>query len=107
MPLLGRAEECALIDAALAESASLAICGEAGIGKTVLLEYAREAAGNGVRTLSARGVEGESELPYAGLLTLLGPVVEAAGELPERQRAALEGALAIGPPSPVDRLVVS
>jgi ATP/maltotriose-dependent transcriptional regulator MalT len=46
--------------------------GEAGIGKTALLADARERATH-MRVLAARGIESESELPFAGLHQLLRP----------------------------------
>ena len=73
--LLGRESECEAIDALLraareSRSGALVLRGEAGIGKTALLQYAAEHA-NGMRVLSGSGVETESELPFAGLHQLL------------------------------------
>ena len=62
--LLGRARERQEIGHALTRarsgaSATLALAGEPGIGKTALLDYAvREAAG--MRLLRARGIESEA-----------------------------------------------
>jgi len=50
--------------------------------------------------LATSGVEGESDIPYAALVTLLAPAIG----LLDRQRGALEWALAIGPPAPGDPL---
>ena len=58
------------------------------------------AAAHGMTVLRARGVESESELSFAGLADLLGPVISELGSLPPPQRAALAGALALGPPVP-------
>ena len=84
---------------------ALVLRGEPGIGKTALL---REVLGHaeGVQLLSARGIESEIEIPFAGLDELLRPVVGYRGGLPAVQRAALEGALALGPPVGGDRFAV-
>jgi DNA-binding CsgD family transcriptional regulator len=83
----------------------LVLRGEAGIGKTALLEFAAELA-DGFRVLRARGVESESEMAFSGLQELFGPVIELCERLPDRQRAVLEGALAVGPPVAGDPLAV-
>ena len=69
--LLGRASECALLgglieDICRGESRSLVLRGEAGIGKTALLEYLVESAPD-LRVARAVGVESEMELAYASL----------------------------------------
>ena len=79
--LLGRDKELQAIDQALAaarlgKSARLVIRGEPGIGKTALLEYAVDHAGS-MRVLSARGVEFEADVPFAGLHELLQPTWDA------------------------------
>ena len=108
--VVGRDAELAQIDALLeaargGEGGALVLRGEAGIGKTALLEAARDRAG-GIRVLSARGVEAESELPFAGLSDLLGPLVDRMVELPGPQAEALAGALGLAPPAPGDRFAV-
>jgi DNA-binding CsgD family transcriptional regulator len=105
--LFGRDDEvaavAALLDAAGAGSGSaLVIRGEPGIGKSALLGVARE-RGQDMRVLEARAVEAESELPYATLSQLLGPVLGLRSKLSARQRAALEGALALAAPHTEDR----
>jgi DNA-binding CsgD family transcriptional regulator len=108
--LLGRERECNQIDQLLADaharrSASLVIRGDPGIGKSALLRYAEEQAGS-MGVLRAVGVESESELPFAAVHELLGPIKDKIDALPEIQRAALSGALALGPPAQADRLTV-
>ena len=108
--LLGRDAERARLAELLAEahagaSAALVIRGEPGIGKSALLDDAIAAA-DGMTVLRARGVESESELSFAGLADLLGPVTAELGSLPPPQRAALAGALALGPPVPGDRFTL-
>jgi DNA-binding CsgD family transcriptional regulator len=109
--LVGREEECAAIDRLLevsagGESSSLVLRGEAGTGKTALLAQAGERGGD--RTvLRTTGVEGESDLAFAGLYGLLRPIVDKLGELPEAQSAALSAALGLAPSHGADRLLVS
>ena len=83
----------------------LALRGQAGIGKTALLSEARRAA-EGCRVLVTTATESGSQLPYLGLTDLCGPVLEHLDGLPERQVAALRGALALGPAAPGDDLAV-
>ena len=92
--LLGRNEECRaldlLVDAARAgRSSSLVIRGEAGVGKTALLDYVAERA-SGCRVARVRGVESEREFAFAGLLQLCGgSTLERAERLVGPQRDAL------------------
>jgi hypothetical protein len=88
------------------EGGALVIHGEAGIGKTTLLDVLVARAGDRVTTLRARGVETEAELAFCALADLLAPCLDALDALPTRQRAALEAALALAPPAPGDRLAV-
>jgi DNA-binding CsgD family transcriptional regulator len=92
--LQGRGSECALLDDVIAalragESRTLLIHGEAGIGKTALLNYAVASAAD-LRVLRAAGVESEMELAFASLHQLCAPLLEAVEHLPPPQRGALE-----------------
>src|SRR6516164_6290162 len=92
--LLGRARECGLLDELISdirrgESRSLVLKGEAGIGKTALLEYLIESAGD-ITLVRAAGVESEMELAYAGLHQLCGPILDRLGALPSPQPEALQ-----------------
>jgi DNA-binding CsgD family transcriptional regulator len=92
--LQGRGSECALLDDVIAavragESRTLLIHGEAGIGKTALLNYAVASAPD-MRVLHAAGVESEMELAFASLHQLCGPLLGAVEQLPPPQRGALE-----------------
>jgi DNA-binding CsgD family transcriptional regulator len=81
-------------------SATLVLRGEAGIGKTSLLEYAVANAGD-LRIVRVVGIESEMELGFAGLDQLVRPFLPAVDHLPPPQRRALESALGLveGPPS--------
>src|SRR6266498_2760648 len=97
--LVGRAREMArlagLLDGARqGRSGALVLRGEAGVGKSALLDWAREQA-TGFLVLSARGIQSEVELAYAGLADLFHPVLDRLEVLPSRQAAALASALAI------------
>jgi DNA-binding CsgD family transcriptional regulator len=86
----------ALIEHVRERGGALVICGEAGIGKSVLLERARERASDlGFPTLVTVGVESEAELAFAGMHQLLGPIVGFAEHLPDPQRGALEAAFGV------------
>src|SRR3984957_3154308 len=97
-PLLrGRGRECAQIDALIQHAArgtggSLVFRGEAGIGKTTLLDYAA-AERTGFRVARIGGVESEVELPYAALHQLCGRMLHLADRLPAPQADALGIAL--------------
>ena len=108
--LLGREPERQEIDRILAEarsggSATLALVGEAGIGKTVLLDYAAERADD-MRLLRARGIESEAQIPFASLLELLRPALVMLDQIPEPQAIALESALALRPGAAQERFAV-
>jgi DNA-binding CsgD family transcriptional regulator len=104
--LVGREAELARIDAALAaaaagRSAVVVLTGEAGIGKSALLDAAAERA-DGFRILRAEGCEHEAELPFSALHQLLHGRLGDVSELPGRQARALRAALALSD-EPVDR----
>ena len=62
--------------------------GEAGVGKTALLDYAIGSASD-LRVLRAVGVESEMELAFAALHQLCAPVLDRLERLPVPQREAL------------------
>jgi DNA-binding CsgD family transcriptional regulator len=109
--LVGRDRECARIDELLegalaGESGSLIVRGEAGIGKSALLDYAAERA-DGMQLLTTAGVEAESDLAFAGVYGLLRPILDSLSELPELQAKALAGALGLAPSTGSERFLVS
>src|SRR4029079_4250200 len=84
----------------LLDGGALVVHGEAGIGKTTLLDALIERARDRVEVLRAGGVESEAELSFCTLADLLAPRLGGLDALPAPQRAALEAALALGPPAP-------
>ncbi|HEY0813403.1 MAG TPA: AAA family ATPase [Pseudonocardia sp.] len=108
--LLGRGHECetlsTLVAAAKAgRSQVLVLRGEAGIGKTALLDYLLDRAA-GCRVGRAAGVESEMELAYAGVHQLCGPYLERIDQLPAPQRDALGTAFGLRSGHPPDRFLV-
>ncbi|MGH2591019.1 MAG: AAA family ATPase, partial [Actinomycetota bacterium] len=80
------------------------VLGDAGVGKTTLLDVTSDAAG--LRTLRAAGLEAESNLPFSALAELTERLLEGISALPGPQAAAIEGALALAPPAASDRFAV-
>jgi DNA-binding CsgD family transcriptional regulator len=92
--LRGREDERALLDSLLAaaragQSGALVLRGEAGVGKTALLEHAIVPAPD-VMVVRAVGVESEMELTHAGLHQLCAPLLGRLDRIPSPQREALE-----------------
>jgi DNA-binding CsgD family transcriptional regulator len=109
--LYGRDSERAGVDALIdgarsSRSGVLVVRGEAGIGKSSLLEHAVD-AGDGMPVLRASGVESESELAFAGLHQLLRPVLGLLDRLPEAQAGALATAFGLDDAVVGDRFLVS
>jgi hypothetical protein len=107
--LHGRSAETARIDVLLAaardgRSGSLVIRGEAGAGKTALLDYAAAAAG--MRVLRGTGIESETQLPFAGLQLLLRPALGRLDLLPPPQERALRGAFGLAATPGADRFLI-
>src|SRR3954465_13413395 len=92
--LRARVGECGLLDTFVdavrrGEGRSLVVRGEAGIGKTALLEHLVRSAPD-LTVLRAMGIESEMELAYAGLHQLCAPLLGRLDRLPAPQRQALE-----------------
>jgi DNA-binding CsgD family transcriptional regulator len=101
-----RARVAELLDGARsARSAVLVISGEPGVGKSALLEDARDQAG-GMTILSGGGVESETHLPFAALHQIVRPVLHHIESLPQTQADALRGALGLAAGGS-DRFLVS
>lgn len=79
--------------------------GEAGIGKTALLLYARDHA-TGCTVTRVVGVEAEAELAFGGLHQLCAPYLDRLERLAAPQRVALETAFGMSAGPPPDRFLV-
>jgi DNA-binding CsgD family transcriptional regulator len=109
--LLGRSRESGHLDrlleaVAAGEGRALVLRGEAGVGKTALLEYAVERA-NGWHVVRAAGVQSEMELAFAGLHQACAPMLDRLDRLPGPQRDALCTAFALSAGEPPDRFLVA
>src|SRR3954451_19658418 len=98
LELRGRRDERVMLDELIAaaragRSETLVLRGEAGIGKSALLEYAVESAPD-FRLLRVVGVESEMELPFAALHQVCAPLHDWLDRLPGPQRDALATRLA-------------
>jgi DNA-binding CsgD family transcriptional regulator/tetratricopeptide (TPR) repeat protein len=108
--LLDRVRERDALDGIVAgvragQSRVLVLRGEAGVGKTALLEHL-SAAGEGCRIVRAAGVESEMELAFAGLHQLCAPMLTRSRDLPAPQREALSTAFGLSGGPPPDRFLV-
>ena len=110
-PLLrGRRSECEALDHVVAgvlagQSRAVVLRGEAGVGKTVLLEYLAGRASQ-CRVVQAAGVEAEMELPFAGLHQLCASMLDRLGNLPDPQNEALATAFGLSSGESPDRFLV-
>jgi DNA-binding CsgD family transcriptional regulator len=112
MGLTDRRDECGVLDRLVdavrsGESRALVVRGDAGVGKSVLLDYlAGRASGVGCRVARVVGVQSEMELAFAGLHQLCAPMLGGAERLPVPQRDALRTAFALSAGPPPDRFFV-
>ena len=107
--LVGREPERKLVErlaaaARLGESGVLVVAGEAGIGKSALLEHATSLC-DGMIVHRVVGSEVERDLAFGGLSQLLAGAVDELDQLPDPQAHALGVALAVrtGRPSTASR----
>ena len=110
MELRGRARESELLAQLIAavrqgESRALVVRGEAGVGKTALLQCAIESA-SGLRVMRAVGVESEMELAFATLHQLCAPGLDRLDRVPDPQRQALATAFGLSAGDAPDRFLV-
>ncbi|MGH8914249.1 MAG: helix-turn-helix transcriptional regulator [Acidimicrobiia bacterium] len=108
--LYGRSEEREALEQLLsgvgtARAQVLVIQGEAGVGKTALLEYLATNAPT-YRVERAVGIESEMELAFAGVHQLCAPMLGRLGELPGPQREALGIAFGLSSGTAPDRFLV-
>ena len=109
-PIIGRAAELQALGDLIARgraghSAVCVVHGEAGIGKTVLLDSAIQTA-IGFRVMGVSGVESEMTIGYGALHRLLLPVMDRVPALPEPQRIALEATFGLKVGPACDRFLV-
>src|SRR5262245_27006885 len=108
--LRGREAERSRLDGLLDDleaggSAALVVRGEAGIGKTALLDYVAERTDEH-RVLNALGVESEMELPFAALHQLCTPLLDDLERLPPPQYEAAGTAFGLSSGPRPDRFLV-
>jgi hypothetical protein len=108
--LRGRASECETLRGLISAVQSgigqvLVLRGEAGVGKTALLDYVSQLA-QGFRCIQVAGVQSDMELAFAGLQQLCAPLLNDLDELPEPQREALNVAFGRGVGATPDRFLV-
>ncbi|WP_344596629.1 helix-turn-helix transcriptional regulator [Actinomadura vinacea] len=108
--LYGRAAEISALDEVIARArdgsgGAVVLRGEAGAGKTALLDAAA-ARGGAMRVLRTTGIEPESDLAFAALHQVLWPVTGSLVALPEPQRDAVSAALGLAASSAGDRFLL-
>lgn len=108
--LRGRAHECETLRNLISTVRSgscqvLVLRGEAGVGKTALLDYVCETA-SGFNIVHVSGVESDMELAFAGLQQLCAPLMTHLDAIPEPQREALNVAFGRGIGETPDRFLV-
>ncbi|MFI7538627.1 ATP-binding protein [Streptosporangium sp. NPDC049376] len=108
--LFGRSVEIGALDEVIAgaregRGGAVVLRGEAGTGKTALLDAAA-ARGGSMRVLRTTGVESESDLAFAALHQVLWPVTGSLDALPEPQRDAVRAALGMAAGGAGDRFLV-
>ncbi|MFI1978775.1 ATP-binding protein [Streptomyces wedmorensis] len=109
--LSGRDHERDCLDGLLAgtregRGGAVMLLGEAGSGKTALLDRCAAAASGRARLPRCTGVQSEAALPYAGLQVLLRGTLDRVGSLPERRLRALRGVIAPDDALAGDRFLV-
>ncbi|MEU9719769.1 AAA family ATPase [Streptomyces sp. NPDC047976] len=108
--LLGRDRELEVLDRLLREvrggcSRVLVLRGEAGVGKSALLDHLAEQAAP-LQTVYAAGVEAESEFAYSALQRLCAPLLPHLDRLPEVQQDALRVAFGLSAGRPPELLLL-
>ncbi|MEU0932940.1 AAA family ATPase [Embleya sp. NPDC005971] len=109
--LLGREVECEALDRLLAdvrggESRALVLRGEAGVGKSALLDHL-VAESAGCRVVTATGIQSEMELPFAAVHQLCVPLLDLLDSLPEPQHDALGTVFGMRTGPTPDRFLIS
>ncbi|MEV6892206.1 LuxR family transcriptional regulator [Kribbella sp. NPDC051137] len=110
MQLTGRHAECGTLDDLVAavrtgDSRALVLSGEAGLGKTALLDYLAVQA-DGCRVTRVAAVQSEMELAFAGLHQLCAPLLDLLDRLPAPQLTALRTVFGISAGPPPDMFMI-
>jgi DNA-binding CsgD family transcriptional regulator len=87
------------------ESRAVVVSGQAGVGKTALLDYVAEQA-SGCRVVRVAGVQSEMELPFAAVHQVCAPVLGSLQRLPTPQGDALRTAFGMMAGLAPDRFLV-
>jgi DNA-binding CsgD family transcriptional regulator len=108
--LLGRRRECEALDQLLigalaGRSGVIVVRGEAGVGKSALLDYLSDRATTW-HIAGAVGIESEMELAYSGLHQLCAPMMDRVDALPAPQRDALATVFGLTARPAPDRFLV-
>ncbi|MEU3778626.1 ATP-binding protein, partial [Streptomyces sp. NPDC032472] len=108
--LLGRERELEALDRLLREvrggrSRVLVLRGEAGVGKSALLDHLAEQAAP-LQTVYAAGVEAESDFAYSALQRLCAPLLAHLDRLPPVQQDALRVAFGLSAGKPPEMLLL-
>ena len=108
--LTGRHVECDILDQFVdavrgGASRALVVNGEAGVGKTALLQYAADHA-DGCRVVRAVGVQTEMELAFATLHQLCAPLLPCLDRLCDPQREALLTVFGLSAGPPPERFLI-
>ncbi len=108
--MLDRLRERALLDQLVAdvqagESRALVVHGEAGIGKTALLDYLVDKA-VACTVVRVAGVQSEMELAFATLHQVCAPMLDQLDRLPRPQQEALRITFGLAGGPPPDRFVL-
>ena len=109
--LYGRAEELAtlttMVDSARSgRAAAIVVRGEAGVGKSALVDELTSQAEN-VEVLRTRGVESEVDFTFGGLYELLRPAMPHIRRLPPGQASAMRNAFGLEAGAVTEPLLVS
>jgi DNA-binding CsgD family transcriptional regulator len=108
--LRGRQRECDALEDLVArvragQSGVLVLRGEAGIGKSALLDHSASCA-SGCRIARVAGNESEMELAFAGLHLVCAPLLDHLDRIPAPQRTAMETAFGLTTGDRPDRFLV-
>ena len=110
--LIGRDKELTFIgsfvERAVTGGGSLLMSGDAGVGKTLLLDVvAARAAAAGIRVVRAVGAEFEAYVGFAGLNQVMHPLLGELQQLDATHRQALTVALGLGDGPPPSQFLVA